>query len=328
MKISVIITSYNQKGYLRESIESVLAQTLKPFEIIIVDDFSTDGSQEIIENYAYGYPHLIRPFYHQKNLGIAKNKAFAQMQTKGDWLTYLDGDDRFLPEKLEMEFKTLQQHPDSKVVYSNFYSINEEGKRSGLWADKTPPPSGYIFSQVFSRSFPRNTLFRNELISSDCLKKIGYYDEGRITHEDWDFKIRLSKYFHIAYCPIPLIERRDHAGGISQYLSKDIVLNQMLQVYSKNSSLLEGLEPEEKKYIRSELFRLFSRRADSIINRLLDEGHKQQAFRCYREFRKWMSFEMAAVNLFKLTLPLKLLKIIRYFNKSPESSLKMKNIDK
>lgn len=323
-RISVLITSYNQKTFLTEAIESVLSQTLQPFEIIIVDDCSTDGSQKIIENYTRNHPDIIKAYYHKQNLGIGKNRAFAQMQAKGDWLTYLDGDDRFLPEKLEMEFKTLQQHPDSKVVYSNFYSINEEGKRSGLWADKTPPPSGYIFSQVFSRSFPRNTLFRNELIFSDCLKKIGYYDEERITHVDWDFKIRLSKYFHIAYCPIPLIERRDHAGGISQYLSKDIVLNQMLQVYNKNSPLLEGLEPEEKKYIRSELFRLFSRRADSIINHLLDEGHKQQAFLCYREFRKWMSFEMAAVNLFKLTLPLKLLKIIRYFNKPPESFLETK----
>lgn len=323
-RISVLITSYNQKTFLTEAIESVLSQTLQPFEIIIVDDCSTDGSQKIIENYTRNHPDIIKAYYHKQNLGIGKNRAFAQMQAKGDWLTYLDGDDRFLPEKLEMEFKTLQQHPDSKVVYSNFYSINEEGKRSGLWADKTPPPSGYIFSQVFSRSFPRNTLFRNELIFSDCLKKIGYYDEERITHVDWDFKIRLSKYFHIAYCPIPLIERRDHAGGISQYLSKDIVLNQMLQVYKKNSPLLEGLEPEEKKYIRSELFRLFSRRADSIINHLLDEGHKQQAFLCYREFRKWMSFEMAAVNLFKLTLPLKLLKIIRYFNKPPESFLETK----
>jgi glycosyltransferase involved in cell wall biosynthesis len=323
-RISVLITSYNQKTFLTEAIESVLSQTLQPFEIIIVDDCSTDGSQKIIENYTRNHPDIIKAYYHKQNLGIGKNRAFAQMQAKGDWLTYLDGDDRFLPEKLEMEFKTLQQHPDSKVVYSNFYSINEEGKRSGLWADKTPPPSGYIFSQVFSRSFPRNTLFRNELIFSDCLKKIGYYDEERITHVDWDFKIRLSKYFHIAYCPIPLIERRDHAGGISQYLSKDIMLNQMLQVYKKNSPLLEGLEPEEKKYIRSELFRLFSRRADSIINHLLDEGHKQQAFLCYREFRKWMSFEMAAVNLFKLTLPLKLLKIIRYFNKPPESFLETK----
>ncbi len=313
MKISVFITSYNQKKYLVEAVESVLAQTLKPFEIIIVDDCSTDGSREIIESYAYTHPKLIRPFYHERNLGIGKNKAFAQKQARGEWLTYLDGDDRFLPEKLEMEFKTLQQHPDSKVVYSNFYSINEEGKRSRLWVDKTPPPSGYIFSQVFSRSFPHNTLFRNELISSDCLKKIGYYDEERITHEDWDFKIRLSKHFNITYCPMALIERREHADGISQYLSGDSIFNQMLHVYYNNSHLLEDLGPEEKNFIRRELTRLFSRWADGIINQKLDEGHRQQAFQHYREFLKWMSFDMAAVNLFKLLLPLKLLKIIRYF---------------
>lgn len=109
-RISVLITSYNQKTFLTEAIESVLSQTLQPFEIIIVDDCSTDGSQKIIENYTRNHPDIIKAYYHKQNLGIGKNRAFAQMQAKGDWLTYLDGDDRFLPEKLEMEFKTLQQH--------------------------------------------------------------------------------------------------------------------------------------------------------------------------------------------------------------------------
>ncbi len=101
-KISVFITSYNQKKFLVEAIESVLSQTLKPVELIIVDDRSTDGSQEVIGEYARRYPDLIRPYYQEMNVGIAANKAFAQQHVNGDWLTYLNGDDRFLPQKLEL----------------------------------------------------------------------------------------------------------------------------------------------------------------------------------------------------------------------------------
>ena len=110
-KISVFITSYNQQRYLVEAVESVLNQTLKPFEIIIVDDSSKDGSQAIVEEYGREYPGLIRAFCHKQNLGVAKNKAFAQRQARGDWLSYLDGDDRFLPRKLEKEWEAIEKNP-------------------------------------------------------------------------------------------------------------------------------------------------------------------------------------------------------------------------
>ena len=100
MKISVFITSFNQKDYLSQAIDSVLNQTLQPFEIIIADDCSTDGSQALIKKYTNRYPHLIRPFCHSKNMGIPKNKSFAMHQAQGDFVTYLDGDDRFLPKSL------------------------------------------------------------------------------------------------------------------------------------------------------------------------------------------------------------------------------------
>jgi glycosyltransferase involved in cell wall biosynthesis len=314
-KISVFIISYNQKNYLNEAIESVLNQTLKPFEILIVDDCSTDGSQEVIESYVKAYPSLIKAFYQEKNLGIAKNKAFAQKQVKGEWLTYLDGDDRFLPRKLEMEYETLQEHLGTNIVFSNFYLINSNGERLKLWADRSQPPSGYIFPQVFSRSFPRRTLFRNELISSECLKKVGFYDEERITHEDWDFKIRLTKYFRAAYCPVPLSEYRLHEQGISKSLSNAFLLKQMIEVYEKNCVLLDDLEPEQKDFIREDLFKLFAIRADRIIRETNDEGEKGKAFQYYKEFKQWLPFPIALKNACYKVLPLNLRNILRHLNK-------------
>ena len=174
-KISVFIPSYNQKEYLAEAIESVLNQTLRPFEIIIVDDCSTDGSQKIIETYARAHPDLIRAFYQEKNLGIPRNKNFALEQVRGDIVTHLDGDDRFLPRNLEMRLATFMKDPEVKIVYSNMYYIDAKGQRIRFWVDNNIAlPFGYIFPEVFGLTFPSNTGFRNEFVDYESLKEVGF----------------------------------------------------------------------------------------------------------------------------------------------------------
>ena len=119
-RISVYITSYNQKEYLVEAIDSVLNQTLKPFEIIIVDDCSTDGSREVIAGYALRYPDLVNPIYHTRNQGVAQARIDALQMVTGDYVTYVDGDDRYLPTKLEKEARLLQENAnDLGMSYEN-----------------------------------------------------------------------------------------------------------------------------------------------------------------------------------------------------------------
>ena len=122
-KISVFIITYNFAKYLRECIESVLAQTLRPFEIIICDDHSTDDSWAIISEYARRHTELIKAYRQKKNIGPARNGNFGRKIAKGDLFAGIDGDDRWLPRKLEMEWKALQRHPDARIAYSNVYNI-------------------------------------------------------------------------------------------------------------------------------------------------------------------------------------------------------------
>ena len=130
--ISVCIISYNQKQYLAEAIESVLHQTLPPYEIIIVDDYPQDGSQDIIKDYAQKHEKIIRAFYNTRNLGVVRTRAIALEKVKGDLVTYLDGDDRFLPRKLEWETETYLKNPHASIVYSNIYYIDNKGERSRM----------------------------------------------------------------------------------------------------------------------------------------------------------------------------------------------------
>ena len=283
MKISVYITSYNQKQYLVEAIESVLNQTLKPFETIIVDDCSTDGSQEVIERYAERFPGQIRPFCHKQNLGIPRNRNFALSQVRGDLVTYLDGDDRFLPRKLEMELDTFMNHPEAQIVYSNVYYIDADGQRTGMWADDTsPPPSGYVFCEAFSRTFPRGILFRSELVDYQALREVGFHDSNFTIYEDWELKIRLTKYSKVAFCPEPLSEYRRHPQGASR-TAASVHLNMTREVYQKNRPLLDDLPKVDRAMIEERLSAIFLSHARRAMADESEKGNRKLAFRYWLE---------------------------------------------
>ncbi|MEQ8971684.1 MAG: glycosyltransferase [Coleofasciculus sp. C1-SOL-03] len=259
-KISVCITSYNQKNYLIEAIESVINQTIEPWEIIVVDDCSTDGSQEIIDEYARAYPKLIRPFFHRKNLGISLNKRFAQERANGDLFTYLDGDDRFLPKKLQIELETLMSNPDARAVYSNFYYIDEYGQRIKLWADgNITMPCGNIFREVFIfDDFPNSILLRNELVDYQSMKEVGFYDPDFALYEDWEWRIRFAKRFKIIYCPEPLAEYRRHSKCVSGSPTLER-LKFIKKGYLKNFYLLQDLPKSDYVNIQKKMHYNFAK---------------------------------------------------------------------
>lgn len=259
LRISIYITSYNQKDYLVEAIESVLNQTVKPFEIIIVDDCSTDGSPEIIQEYAKKHSSLIRPFLHEKKIGVPRNRNFALSKVRGDLVTYVDGDDKFLPRKLELELQTYLKHSEAQIVYSNFRYINDSGEEIAIWDDGIRiPPSGNIFIETYAQDFPRGTPFRSELVSYSCFSDVGFYvDRSFQLYEDWDMRIRLTKRFKVAYCPELLSEYRVHEGSISS-LKSNLILKSMFEVYKKNLFLLEKFPKNKKRFIEKKIYIRFA----------------------------------------------------------------------
>jgi FkbM family methyltransferase len=280
MKIAVYITSYNQKEYLVEAIESVLSQTLRPHQIIIVDDCSTDGSKDIIANYAKRYPGLITPIYHEKNLGVVRSRIHALNSVRGNYVTYLDGDDRFLPIKLEKEAALLSANPEVKIVFSNYYYISSEGQRTGLWAENETPPEGDVFRQVFAREFPRRNLFRNELVNYEACKAIGFHDPGLTIYEDYEMRIRMTKHLKTAYCNEPLIEYRLHNNGLSR-LGMAQHLASLDYIYHKNKILLDDLTATERHEIKhkfTEWLGNISNRADREIRDEYEKAGSKENF--------------------------------------------------
>lgn len=249
MNISVFITSYNQKQVLQEAIESVLAQTYRPHEIIIVDDFSSDGSQELINSYRHNYPDIIKPVFHETNLGVTQTRIDALENVTGDCVTYLDGDDLFLPEKLAQEAKLIEEG-DFDIAFSNNYYFKGEKELLWIWAyNKSDiPEPGNMHFEVIARKFPRDSLFRMELVNYNLWKRAGFHDLNMKIYEDYEMRIRLSKLAKINYTLEPLSMIRTDTHSLSKSHSQ-LHLESFQYIYHKYKEGFESLSKEQRQYI-------------------------------------------------------------------------------
>ena len=256
MKISVYITSYNKIQYIEQSINSVLSQTLKPFEIVIIDDASQDGSQEVIKSYASQYPDLIFPIFNEKNIGIARCRNKALSLITGDLVTFLDGDDFFYPNKLELEYKQLIKCQNTQVVYSNFNLINESGKITGSFAKETEDPAtGDIFINTYTRNYnvQSGSNYIYEMFYKNCAFEIGLYDTNIKIWEDWDFRIRMSKIFRYGYCSTINSVYRQIPDSLHNS-DFETHYHEQIKIYNKNKPLIQDLQREEISLIHNRVY--------------------------------------------------------------------------
>ena len=130
--VSIITPSYNTANFVLKTIESVVAQTHTNWEMIIVDDCSTDDSVELINDYIKSNSETrIRLLIHQKNLGAAVSRNFALGEAKGTWIAFLDSDDLWLPEKLEKQIAFMKMN-NCNFSYTNYIEIDSSGKENGI----------------------------------------------------------------------------------------------------------------------------------------------------------------------------------------------------
>lgn len=128
--VSVILIAYNQRRYIRQAIESVLAQeTSFPYELLIGDDASDDGTGDIVAEYAQAYPDIIRAFIRPENVGAARNAVLLLQQARGEFIASLEGDDYWIdPQKLEKQAAFLRESPDFIGCTSRIRCVDENGR--------------------------------------------------------------------------------------------------------------------------------------------------------------------------------------------------------
>ena len=207
MDISVIIPTYNRRNTLPRAVESVLNQTYKPIEIIVVDDGSTDGTKEMFSEM---YP-LVRYIY-QANSGVSSARNTGINSASGAWIALLDSDDEWLPDKLDRQVKLLQDNAEIRFCHTNEIWIRNNVRINQK--KKHQKYGGNIFNKCLDicRISPSSSLFHTSVI-----KDVGLFDESLDVCEDYDMWLRITAKYPVLFLDQPLIKK---FGGHSDQLSR------------------------------------------------------------------------------------------------------------
>ena len=205
--VSVVIPTFNRGHTLNRAIDSVLGQTLLPSEIIVVDDGSTDGTEELIST-EYSSVSYIR----SENRGVSAARNLGMKAAKSDWFAFLDSDDQWLPHKLEKQFECLSCNRDFKLVHCDELWIRK-GKRVNPKA-KHQKHGGYIFEQCLSLCAISPSA---SLVHRTLFDELGCFDETLQACEDYDLWLRICAVYPVLYVDEPLLIK---FGGHEDQLSQ------------------------------------------------------------------------------------------------------------
>jgi O-antigen/teichoic acid export membrane protein/glycosyltransferase involved in cell wall biosynthesis len=216
-KVSVYIPTYNYGRFLGEAIQSVLDQTFPDWELIVVDDGSTDDTREVVESFADPRIHYV----YQENQGNPAARNTALRMVRGEYIACLDGDDIWLPEKLEKQVAQLDALPPAVgLVYSDLYLFNDgDDTITGRFLRGRKPPRGRVLAELL----PEKSAFIVDtvaLIRREVFDKVGLYDEKLQTYEDWEMWVRMANSYEVEALDEPLARFRRHASSLSADVEK------------------------------------------------------------------------------------------------------------
>lgn len=232
--ISVILTTYNLEEFVEESINSILNQTYTNFELLIVDDGSTDKTKEIIEDIAEKDKRI--KFFSILHTGLpASVRNFGIKHSKGELIAFIDGDDLWTKRKLEDQLMRLKKNPDSVLVYSASFTFGNVNFFSPFY-EVLPLPYKSVKTKEDliqkGNAIPLSTV----LVKREYIEKTAGFDEDtELKIEDYDFWLRLSEYGNFLFVPRIHLYYRIHSNQFSadweskrkrlEYLAKKRNLN-------------------------------------------------------------------------------------------------------
>ena len=234
--VSVIIPCYNQAHFLGEAIDSVLAQSYPNFEIIVVDDGSTDNTSEVAGSYA-GL-RCIR----QVNQGLAAARNAGLGQSNGEYLVFLDADDRLLPEALERGLACFEAHPECALVAGHYRRIGADGSP----LEEVPLTSVECehYSELLQRCYiavPATVLYRRR-----TLEVVGDFDQAVNPCADYDLYLRIARQLPIHCYDQVVAEYRHHGANMTN--NPALMLDAVLTVLRRQWSHVQGNASYEEAY--------------------------------------------------------------------------------
>lgn len=298
IKLSICIVSYNQLEYLKELLESIFLQNLQiPYEIVIGDDASKDGTSKYLLKLQKQYPNLIKPILREKNLGLCGNLFKTTQACQGEYIAHIDSDDLMLPNKLNTQLNFLEKNPDYVMVHHRVNLIDAHGKEIGQGKKKnldTATIDDLIYKNRVTHS---SKMFRRS-----SLDKLSFTLPHTNKIPDWYLHIGNARYGKIKYLP--------------EILGSYRILNTSAQRSHKAFRLAY-----DEVFILKQACKTFKEVNPQIIKKAVANIYNQQLRRCIKEKSLLRSFyyakkscnETITLNLLRLLLKLYTKKLLGSF---------------
>ncbi len=226
--VTAIITTYNRANFIGRAIESVLAQTYGDFELIIVDDGSSDNTGEIVKGFR---DQCIKYIRHDKNLGGQAARNTGIREAKGRYISFLDDDDQWLSTKIEKQVQRMEQCSlNVGLIYVGAEIIDKDGN---VIEYQYPKIRGDVQYNLLLGSFFGSVT--KALIKKECFDKVGLFDESLKSCQDWDMWKRISDFYEFDFVPEILAKIHLHGTQISSnYASLIPGRTRMVEKYEKD----------------------------------------------------------------------------------------------
>ena len=228
-RVSVVIPTYNRQNLVVEAVESVLAQTFKDFEIIVVDDGSTDDTSSRMQ------PYLDRLTYNlQKNKGVAAARNTGIGLAQGEFVCFLDSDDLWEPFKLETQVRFADTHPEYALISTEIQGFDVDRKAVGQYKSAMYEiRNGFVLEQLLIGNWIQTSTV---MLRRKCLDEVGGFDEDIGQYgEDWLLWMRVASRFPMYFLPEPLVSYRVHPGRLTHYQPEEQFKSLMLCLQKMSS---------------------------------------------------------------------------------------------
>lgn len=265
-QVSVIIPLYNRERFIQAALQSVRDQTYSSYEVLVVDDGSTDEGPALVQSLSNDWPSL-RLLRHpdEKNHGIAATRNRAIREARGTWIAFLDSDDLWLPKKLAQQMTELTAHPVASLCYSMMDFIDDDGKRTSLDSFTTLGKGEQGVHNIFEQLVGENLLpTPTVVIAKSALLEAGSFSSGpRFQYEDWLLWTKIARKHKSLFLPEVLASCRLHDQNITKERQGtaqhfDAELHFVLELYT-HLIRTEGLTHEIRNLLMRSCRRVFLR---------------------------------------------------------------------
>ncbi|MEK7138450.1 MAG: glycosyltransferase [Patescibacteria group bacterium] len=238
--VSIIIPAWNAKDYIREAVDSALNQTYPDIEVIVVNDGSTDNTEEILKTY---FPNPKFRYFKHENFGLAYTRNTGLKNANGGFIAFLDSDDIFLPEKIEHQVKALENNPDFDFSYCDLLHFTDTHPRE-FFHHRYAYPSGDLFAELLKKQFinPLTVVARKSIFD-----RYGLFSDQLHRSEDWELWLRFAragvKFLHVDQ--ILAHYRVRGVGNLSSIESEPEMKEKNLEIFLNLKDQLTPAEAEK-----------------------------------------------------------------------------------